>query len=97
MRVIDTHAHAFTITGPLAAGRRYTPEADAPLTEYMAELDGAGATHGVLVQPSFLGTDNSYLLDCLRRHPDRLRGIAVIDPSWSDRDLAGLDAAESSA
>jgi predicted TIM-barrel fold metal-dependent hydrolase len=42
----------------------------------------------VLVQPSFLGTDNSFLVAALRTHPDRLRGIAVVAP---DADLGPLD------
>jgi predicted TIM-barrel fold metal-dependent hydrolase len=37
--------------------------------------DANGVSHAVLVQPSFLGTDNHYLLDVLRRYP-RFRGIA---------------------
>jgi predicted TIM-barrel fold metal-dependent hydrolase len=37
-------------------------------------------SHAVLVQPSFLGTDNSFMLDVLRAHPNRLRGVAVVAP-----------------
>jgi predicted TIM-barrel fold metal-dependent hydrolase len=90
MRVIDTHAHAFELRANLAADRRYTPDHAAPLAAYLAELDRCGITHAVLVQPSFLGTDNSYMLDCLRRYPDRLRGIAVVDRSWDERALSEL-------
>ena len=78
---IDTHAHVFHRGLPLDAGRRYTPGYDAPLEAYLEQLDRNGLSHGVLVQPSFLGTDNSYLLNCLRRAPERLRGVAVIDPA----------------
>lgn len=42
----------------------------------------------MLVQPSFLGTDNGFLLAALRAHPDRLRGIAVVAP---EADLGPLD------
>jgi predicted TIM-barrel fold metal-dependent hydrolase len=89
---IDTHAHAFTATTKLAPGRRYTPNEDAPLGHYLSELDAAGITHGVLVQPSFLGTDNSYLLSCLSQS-DRLRGVVVIDPEADDRILATMKGA----
>lgn len=78
---IDTHAHVFHRGLTLATGRRYTPGYDAPLEAYLEQLDHNGLSYGVLVQPSFLGTDNSYLLDCLRRAPQRLRGVAVIDPA----------------
>jgi predicted TIM-barrel fold metal-dependent hydrolase len=47
----------------------------------------------VLVQPSFLGTDNSYLLTALATHPKRLRGIAVVAPDISPMALDELDRA----
>jgi predicted TIM-barrel fold metal-dependent hydrolase len=89
----DTHAHAFTLDGELARGRRYTPDRAAPIDAYLSQLDGAGVARGVLVQPSFLGTDNSYLLECLAAHPDRLRGIAVVDPSCDAAAMAAMSAA----
>jgi predicted TIM-barrel fold metal-dependent hydrolase len=88
---IDTHAHAFTLNTQFTAGRRYTPDHDAPLEAFIAELDRGNVTHAVLVQPSFLGTDNSYLLECLERLPHRLRGIAVVDPSWDEKKLTELN------
>ncbi|SEK11032.1 amidohydrolase family protein [Paraburkholderia diazotrophica] len=75
---VDTHAHVFERGLPLTQRRRYAPDYDAPLDAYLAQLDAHGITHGVLVQPSFLGADCSYLLDALRRAPERLRGVAVI-------------------
>ncbi|NTG47398.1 amidohydrolase family protein [Agrobacterium rhizogenes] len=90
---IDTHAHVFDRRLKLAPGRRYAPDYDAPLDAYLRQLDENGLTHGVLVQPSFLGTDNSYLLDCLKAADGRLRGIAVIDPGTSLEQLAAYDEA----
>ena len=93
MRAVDTHAHAFVLAGRMAASRRYTPRRDSPLSDYIIELDQAGIAQAVLVQPSFLGTDNSYLVSCLCAYPDRLRGIAVVDPSWGGGALARLGSA----
>lgn len=76
---VDTHAHVFERGLPLAEQRRYAPDYDAPLDAYLAQLDAHGVSRGVLVQPSFLGTDCSYMLDALRRAPRRLRGVAVIE------------------
>nr|WP_205803838.1 amidohydrolase family protein [Burkholderia sp. Ac-20365] len=76
---VDTHAHVFERGLPLARQRRYAPDYDATLDAYLAQLDAHGVSHGVLVQPSFLGTDCSYMLDALRRAPERLRGVAVIE------------------
>src|SRR5690606_27385419 len=66
---------------------RYLPDRDATLDEYLGHLDANGISHGVLVQPSFLGTDNGYMLAALRRAPQRLRGVAVIDPDVPEEDL----------
>jgi predicted TIM-barrel fold metal-dependent hydrolase len=90
---IDTHAHVFHRGLRLAPDRRYAPDYDAPLAAYLAELDRAGVGHGVLVQPSFLGTDNSHMVDCLARAEGRLRGIAVLDPTTPNDKLQALDRA----
>jgi predicted TIM-barrel fold metal-dependent hydrolase len=91
--VIDTHAHVFHRALKLAPGRRYAPDYDAPLSLYLEQLDHNGITNGVLVQPSFLGTDNSYLVDCLKQTGGRLRGIAVVDPAVAADELRELDRA----
>lgn len=88
---VDTHGHVFTRELRMAEGRRYTPAYDAPISAYLAMLDGNGISHGVLVQPSFLGTDNSYLLKALRQAPGRLRGVAVLPSSTSAGELAILN------
>lgn len=86
---VDGHAHVFEHSLELAHGRRYAPDYDALLTDYLAQLDAHGLSHGVLVQPSFLGTDNSYLLQAMAQAPDRLRGVVVVD---SDIPAAALEA-----
>ena len=90
---IDTHAHVFHRGHKLAPGRRYAPDYDAPLALYLEQLDRNGMSNGVLVQPSFLGTDNSYLVESLKTSGGRLRGIAVVDPSVTADELRALDRA----
>ncbi|MGI4984241.1 MAG: amidohydrolase family protein [Janthinobacterium lividum] len=77
---IDGHAHVFPADLPLMEGRRYAPTYAAPVERYRAMLETHGMSRGVLVQPSFLGTDNRYLLACLARYPRQFRGVVVIDP-----------------
>ncbi|KAA1380301.1 amidohydrolase family protein [Aeromicrobium fastidiosum] len=85
LRLVDTHAHVFERDLPMAPGRRYQPHHDATPEAYLAMLDDHGFGSGVLVQPSFLGTDNSYLLAAIAGAPDRLRGVAVLDdPATTD-------------
>ncbi|MFJ3076189.1 amidohydrolase family protein [Pseudomonas sp. NPDC087029] len=76
---IDSHAHVFSRGLNLASGRRYAPNYDAPLGDYLAQLQGHGFSHGVLVQPSFLGTDNRYLLSALQTAPGQLRGVVMLE------------------
>src|SRR4051812_36163956 len=90
---IDSHAHVFRRGLPLADARRYAPDYDATPENYIRMLDANGLSNGVLVQPSFFGTDNSYLLDALARYPDRFRGIAVVQPDVSQDELQRLSAA----
>jgi predicted TIM-barrel fold metal-dependent hydrolase len=76
---IDAHAHVFSRELNLVGARRYTPDYDATLGQYLKHLRAHGLSHGVLVQPSFLGTDNSYLLAALRRAPEQLKGVVVLE------------------
>ena len=82
----DCHAHVIGphASYPLSDERIYTPP-ECTEQAYLAMLAKIGADRAVLVQPSIYGTDNSLLLDTLARHPDSVRGVAVI----------GLDADES--
>ncbi len=90
---IDCHAHVFLRTLPMPDRRRAPSGYDAPPEDYLRVLAANKMTHGVLVQPSFLGTDNSYLLAALRQYPDKFKGIAVIDPSITVTQLDELQQA----
>jgi predicted TIM-barrel fold metal-dependent hydrolase len=88
---VDTHAHVFTKSLPLVDGRRYAPDYDSPLSAYRTLLDEHDIGNAVLIQPSFLGTDNSYLLEALASDRTRLRGVAVVSPDISEEDLIQLN------
>ncbi|QTL02954.1 amidohydrolase family protein [Aquabacter sp. L1I39] len=91
---VDTHAHVIGAHDayPMMANRSYTPP-PAPEAAYLAMLDGLHMSRGVLVQISVYGTDNRCMVETLRAHPDRLRGVAVVSPDVSDRELEELAAA----
>ena len=84
---VDTHAHV--VGSRFVADRSYTPP-PASAQQYIDMLDAVGMTYGVLVQISVHGTDNSVMLDTVERHPDRLRGIAVVAPDVRDAELERL-------
>lgn len=88
---IDAHAHVFSRELDLTTARRYTPDYDATLVMYLGNLREHGLSHGVLVQPSFLGTDNSYLLAALQQAPDQLRGVVVVERETSRETLNQMD------
>lgn len=87
---VDSHAHLFVKGLPLAPQRRHAPDYDAPLDAYVTQLRAHGLSRGVLVQPSFLGTDNTFLAAVTKRYPQRFRGVAVVAPDVSDRELQAL-------
>jgi predicted TIM-barrel fold metal-dependent hydrolase len=86
----DTHAHVFVRGLPLAAQRRHAPDYDATVEHYASYLQPHGISHAVLVQPSFLGADNGFFVDVLRRYPARFRGVAVVEPTIGDAALEQL-------
>jgi predicted TIM-barrel fold metal-dependent hydrolase len=82
---VDTHAHVFEAGVAATANPRYVPTYAARTEDWLALLDTHGVAQGVLVQPSFLGTDNSRMLAALAQYPARLRGVAVVDPTHLSR------------
>lgn len=91
--MLDCHVHAWS--GPaLVAVPTGLPARPVPLGELQAVWQGHGVDGGVIVQPSWLGTDNAELVIALTVLPATLRGVAVVSPeSHTDLDLATLNAA----
>lgn len=88
---VDTHAHTFTQQLQFVAeGEGYVPDYDASFQSYLDKLKGHGLSHGVLIQPSFLGRDNSHLLASVATNPAALRAIVIVDPDTGEAELAAL-------
>ncbi|MER7846086.1 amidohydrolase family protein [Kitasatospora sp. NPDC096077] len=85
---VDFHAHVFHRGLPGVDRPRYLPDRDALPAAYLALLDRHGIGGAVLVQPSFLGARNDFLLDCLARHPTRFRAVVVLDQDRLHRPAA---------
>lgn len=90
MSGVDSHAHVFRRDLPLTPGHRHAPQHDALLPELLGLFDAHGITHGVLTAPSFLGTDNSYLLSALASAGGRLRGSVIVDELVSRQALEDM-------
>lgn len=81
---IDAHVHVWTpdtVHFPLGEG--WTVEAMQPPSftpeELLAHAAPCNVARIVLIQMSFYGYDNSYMLDAMQRFPGRFGGVAVID------------------
>lgn len=88
---VDTHAHVIGLPPdyPLSPERSYTPTPVSP-KQYFTMLDATGMANGVLVQVSVHGTDNALMLHALRRQPQPMRGICVVDADVTDRELENM-------
>ena len=75
---IDAHTHVFVRGLKLAVGARYAPDYDASWQALLALADKNGVGRAVILQPSFLGYDNSYLFSALKAEPGRFRGVPWI-------------------
>lgn len=100
MNFIDAHSHIWTPdTGhyPLAAGFRRANMEPASFTveELQKLMKPSGVNRVVLIQMSFYGFDNRYMLDAIQRFPGQFSGVAVInqdgpDPAAEMKRLKGL-------
>ncbi len=90
---IDAHCHVF---GPMAqfpfsASAKYLPE-DAGPDMLFALRDHLGFARNVIVQASCHGTDNAATLNAIAKSNGKARGVAVVDPTISEGELAALHA-----
>ncbi len=78
---VDSHTHAFVRGLKTTIDARYVPTYDASWQALLTLAEANGLGHAVLLQPSFLGFDNSYLFEALRAEPGRFRGVPWVSPS----------------
>lgn len=70
MPIVDTHCHV-------------SPIWYEPVESLLFQMDRCGVDQAVLVQ--MLGqSDNRYQFECIRRHPDRLAGVVIVDSDRPD-------------
>jgi L-fuconolactonase len=87
--MIDAHVHVWSLDE-----KRYPwhqtlahvpiPTEAATAESLIAEMDRAGVSNAVLVQPSVYGWNNNYLCDCLEKWPSRFVGVCLVDPKAED-------------
>jgi predicted TIM-barrel fold metal-dependent hydrolase len=92
-KACDAHCHVFgpATKFPFAPDRGYTPP-DAPFEAFQKLQKILGLERAVIVQATCHGTDNSAALDAIARSNGRYRGVALVDDSFSDKDIEALHA-----
>lgn len=83
---IDTHAHIFLKNLSMLPNARYYPNYNATIHDYLSCLERNQINKAVLVQPSFLGTNNSFLLESIKDY-QHLKAIIVVDENISYEEL----------
>lgn len=82
----DTHFHVFEPGFPHVPEPLYTFP-DGTLEKYLRMTEWLGIERMVLVQPTYYGTDNSLLLDVLKKVGPRCRGVVRIDDDTTDNEF----------
>lgn len=87
----DCHAHVFGPQSrfPYLPGAAYIPP-DATPQNFADMLTAIGCQRAVLVQPSVYGPDNACMVAALKSGVFNFRGIAVVEPNVSDKELQTL-------
>jgi len=87
----DAHCHVFGPAErfPFSPSRSYTPP-DSGVEDFLVLQERLGLSRAVFVQASCHGSDNSAMIDAIRRGEGRFAGVAMIDLSFTDRDLDKL-------
>jgi len=89
----DAHCHVFGPAAqfPFSPTRSYTPP-DSGIDDFEKLQERLGLSRAVFVQASCHGTDNAAMIDAIQRGNGRYAGVAMIDDSYTDDDLAYLHA-----
>lgn len=87
----DAHCHVFGPADrfPYAPDRAYTPP-DSGIDKFEMLQERLGLSRAVFVQASCHGTDNSAMVDAIRRGKGRYGGVAMIDDSFTEAQIGEL-------
>jgi predicted TIM-barrel fold metal-dependent hydrolase len=76
---IDCHIHVFKTSLKTIPNARHLPGYDATLEMLRPIAARANVHRFVIVQTSFLGSNNQYLLDEIAKDPGHLRGVVILE------------------
>lgn len=82
--IVDAHVHAWIPPSeayPWQPLGNLAPEVPWTIEEQVAAMTRVGIDRAILVQMSWYGYDNRYLLDCARRYPGLFGIVGMVDPA----------------
>ena len=85
MAKIDSHLHVWTLDDeryPMLPGR--VPNVPGDVERLLSSMDEADIDGALIVQPIFHGFDHGYVNQAIKAHPDRFKGMALINPQRMD-------------
>ena len=85
MAKIDSHLHVWTLDDeryPMLPGR--VPNVPGDVERLLSSMDEADIDGALIVQPIFHGFDHGYVNQAIKTHPDRFKGMALINPQRMD-------------
>lgn len=88
----DCHVHIYGPSSRFLGDRegRFAPRRDFPVEELLQLWASKGISRGVIVHAGSVQTKNEVTLDALRRFPQKLRGVAILDATATERELDEL-------
>ncbi len=88
--LVDSHAHVFDDSVPLASTAWHRPASQAPVEDYLETINAAGVRFGVIAAASIFGDYNDYALATVRQHK-RLRTTVIVPPDIDIKVLRQMD------
>jgi len=87
----DAHCHVFGPAEefPFSPARSYTPP-DSGIDDFLVLQERLGLSRAVFVQASCHGVDNAAMMHAIERGQGRFAGVAMIDGTYTDDDLAAM-------
>ncbi|CAB9506344.1 Amidohydrolase [Seminavis robusta] len=90
-KVIDSHLHVWASAEEAASGFPYASGQEPPeslrslasTSELLKRMDATGVDGALIVQPINHKFDHSYVLQAMKSHPTRFKGMLLLDPSLS--------------
>jgi len=95
MKVVDSHLHVWASSAESATYPYETNQTPpdslidtSSTSSLLQQMTDAGVDGALIVQPINHKYDHRYVKDAMKKHPDKLKGMLLFDPTTTDPDVA---------